>query len=163
MAPQVKSAAIRFAEKIDKSGGEDACWLYTGWIDPVTGYGRFWVSDGVNASAHRFAYELANGEIQEGLLVLHSCHVRACANPAHLRVGTHQDNQDDKVAAGRHLHGETHHQAKLTEADIYRIRAMGAEGWKQTAIAEVFGVTQANIWRILRRKTWTHLEDDDGE
>ena len=93
------------------------------------------------------------------MLVCHSCDVRACVNPRHLWTGTILDNVQDMDAKGRsnRITGEGHGRAKLTEADILRIRAMGAEGWSYTAIASVYGVTANNVSYIIRRKTWKHI------
>jgi len=60
------------------------------------GYGNY-----SNKRAHRLAYTLTTAEIPDGMYVLHSCDVRACINPAHLRVGTQKENIKESVAKGR--------------------------------------------------------------
>lgn len=49
------------------------------------GYGKFYFQ-GRTRFVHRVVYELANGPIPAGMHVDHTCFVRACANPAHLRL-----------------------------------------------------------------------------
>ena len=71
------------------------CVIYNGPRDP-DGYGRF-----RGKAAHRWAYATYVGEIPEGLSVLHSCDNPPCVNPAHLRVGTQQDNVNDMWNRGR--------------------------------------------------------------
>jgi hypothetical protein len=51
--------------------------------------------------AHRAAWVEAHGDIPEGMFVLHQCDNRACVNVAHLFLGTHQDNMDDRESKGR--------------------------------------------------------------
>jgi RNA binding exosome subunit len=53
------------------------------------------------------SYELTNGVIPEELLVLHSCNNKKCVNPNHLRLGTSQDNADDRIKANGH-YGKTY-------------------------------------------------------
>lgn len=45
--------------------------------------------------AHRASYMAFKGPISEGLWVLHSCDIRCCVNPYHLRLGTAADNAKD--------------------------------------------------------------------
>lgn len=64
------------------------------------GYGAIQY-EGKKLSAHRVSWQLHNGEIPEGMHVLHKCDNRRCVNPEHLFVGTHQDNMKDRSQKGR--------------------------------------------------------------
>lgn len=73
------------------------------WIGRLTadGYGQIDFADGT-ARAHRVAWELANGRpVPEGMIVCHTCDVPCCVNPAHLWVGTINDNNRDCASKGR--------------------------------------------------------------
>lgn len=54
-----------------------------------------------NSSAHRVAFELYVGPVPPGMCVLHRCDTRACVNPAHLFLGTYEDNAHDMIRKGR--------------------------------------------------------------
>lgn len=53
--------------------------------------------------AHRFAWEITNGPIPEGSLVLHHCDNPPCVNPEHLYVGDYFDNMRDRRVRGRNV------------------------------------------------------------
>ena len=86
-----------FLSQIRKVPG--GCWFWTGEL----GRGGYGIFRFLNRKylAHRWAYELLRGEIPEGLLACHKCDVRCCVNPAHIFLGTHEDNMRDALKKGR--------------------------------------------------------------
>lgn len=97
------TAVERFWKNVDRSGGADACWPWTGALNDG-GYGIASVNS-QQVRAHRFAYFLLHGRMPERDTD-HTCHNgsgceggrtcphRACCNPAHLEDVTRQINRD---------------------------------------------------------------------
>lgn len=177
--------ADRFWGRIDKSGGPDSCWPWTG---PQNGNGYGVVRrDSKNRYTHRLAWELRNGqEIPPGMHACHKCDNRICCNPDHIFIGTAADNIHDCMAKGRQMstkarselhkriaargdnHGLRKHperaargsragMAKLDEQQVSEIFARRARGELHKDIAAVFGVTACQIGRILRGTSWSHF------
>jgi len=152
MNPQKK----RFWAKVDISGD---CWLWKAWRKP-SGYGQFRFN-GINMHAHRVAWMLTNGNIPEGMCVLHRCDNPPCCNPDHLRLGTQQENIADRDSKGRHkaLRGEEQGSSKLNDDSIREIRTLYATGLlSQKDLADGFGVSQATVSSIVLRKSWGHVK-----
>ena len=169
--------AERFAEKV-AVGGPDECWLWTG-VPTRKGYGEMRIGGRVGRSvrAHRLAWQLTNGPIPDGLHVLHTCDNPPCVNPAHLWVGTNQDNVDDRERKGRNTHvfltgalslsrsrpevmprGEQHGMHKLTAPDVLEIRRRYPLGRvTRPRLATEYGVGETAIANVLNGKTWRHL------
>lgn len=87
----------RFWAKVQKS---DGCWEWQ--AGKSNGYGAFYdtrPSPRKQIPAHRFAYELANGTIPDGMLIDHRCFNRACVNPAHLRLASFKQNREHLAGA----------------------------------------------------------------
>jgi hypothetical protein len=106
------------------------------------GYGKFW-RDGRQELAHRVAYELFVGAIPVDTLVLHRCDNPRCVNPAHLFLGTHQDNTRDMLAKGRGVG-----RRKVSAEQLARIQRLLAFGRPQSAIAAEVGISQPTISKI---------------
>lgn len=141
----------------DRSAGWTACWLWLG-VPTKAGYGVVHI-DRWPVAAHRAAYQMAYGEIADGLLVLHSCDRPLCVNPAHLRVGTAQDNADDMLRRGRQrwLYGSANPASRLTEDDVRSIRAAAAAGTPRTEIAARHSVRPETIGKVVRRERWADV------
>jgi hypothetical protein len=75
---------------------DNGCWLWTGYTDG-DGYSLFvrgtaHLGTRRQGAAHRLAYEAFVGPIPERHEIDHSCRVRRCVNPEHLRAVTHAVN-----------------------------------------------------------------------
>lgn len=132
------------------------CWLWTGAASG-DGYGTVTVQRKQYA-CHRRQYERYYGAIPPGMVVCHHCDVPLCVNPAHLFLGTVNDNTQDMVRKGRHLKGERHWKAKATEQTVSAIRNQyaGKRG-DITNLAREFGMSLGQIRNIVRRRAWKHV------
>jgi len=149
--------ADRFWSKVDKSAGPDGCWLWTGFLDRK-GYGDFHTTGkGKRAYAHRVAYELTFGPVEDGKEVCHSCDNPRCVNPSHLWIGTHADNMRDATVKDRHARGERNGHAILTKADILAIRDEYAKGASRRDLSARYKTCRANISLIVTGKRWKHV------
>lgn len=96
----VEGIMERFWKKVDKRGPEE-CWTWLASVQTVGhpyGYFRFGKT---MKKAHRISWMLNNGEIPEGMCVLHKCDNPRCVNPAHLFIGTQLENIRDRDRKGR--------------------------------------------------------------
>ena len=65
-----------------------------------SGYGLIGI-DRARVYTHRFAWELANGPIPDGMFICHHCDNPPCCDPEHLFMGTVADNSADMITKGR--------------------------------------------------------------
>lgn len=147
----------RFEMYVDRTPGHGPngdCWLWTGTING-SGYGQFSI-DNKPVSIHNFSYKKHKGHIPKGMFVCHLCDFKVCCNPDHLWLGTPRDNSEDRDNKGRGkaCRGQMNGNAKLTDADVLRIRSDPRTG---NALAKEYGMAKSQISLIRSGKTWKHL------
>jgi hypothetical protein len=97
--PITEERIAGFWAKVDRSGGEDACWP---WTLSKTRFGHGSAQLSQFKGAHCIAWMLYYGFlIPKGKQVCHSCDNPPCCNPKHLWIGTAKDNARDRNTKGR--------------------------------------------------------------
>lgn len=119
-ALKTQQALLTFWHKVDRSGGQDACWPWTGPASGPKKYPNIRIpraSDRASMAtvgrrggqAYRVAYVLSKGPIPKGLTVDHLCFNPLCCNPAHLQLLTLGENaarKDPRKKRGGDLYKE---------------------------------------------------------
>lgn len=136
----------------------ETCWLWTGYLDK-RGYGACRGPLGKLQRAHRVVWEILVGLIPTGMELCHNCpggDNSTCVNPAHMFIGTRQDNVDDCVKKGRHVHGERTCTAKLKENEVRAIKQLFGT-MTQRKIAKMFRISEMTISSIKTGRLWKHV------
>lgn len=146
----------KFLKYVVKEDG-DKCWNWIGKIN-IDGYAVF--RDTINKKrkwlrGHRVSWEIFNGKIPNGSLVLHKCDNRKCTNPNHLFLGNVKDNSDDMMNKGRGFFKKGYSlRAKLSDEQVLDILNSNE---KQAMLKKKYGVCAETIRLIKKRKTWGRL------
>lgn len=157
----------RFKKYVSTTPDDKGCLLWLGYARASTkNYTRgFFNVNGIPQNVNRVAYTLANGEIPQGQCVRHTCDNPLCVNPAHLILGTHDDNMRDMKERNRRknitaVKGEKHGMVKLTEELVREIRVS-----KETRnqIATRLNVSPSTIKAIRTGNLWKHISVENNE
>jgi hypothetical protein len=145
----------RFWSKVSRCGPDD-CWHWTAGT-ASKGYGRFKIGRS-DVAASRVAWAIANQRDPGDLIVRHKCDNPPCCNPAHLELGTHADNAQDKVKRGRartgRQDGERNGHATLTIEQVGKIVEAFRAGLNNQQIAYRFPVGHSLVSRIRTGRSW---------
>lgn len=151
---------VRFWRQVKKGPG---CWEWIGALHE-SGYGligRGGRGEGL-IRAHRLSWELAGNALPDDKFLLHKCDNRKCVNPAHLFVGTNQDNVDDMWSKGRgklppHKTGAANGNSKYSAMQIRGAKQMLDAGFTVSFVAKSTGISRPHVHRISKGETWKHL------
>lgn len=153
---------VRYWSYVDRRGPKE-CWPWTG-CQEFYGHGAIYAGkeDGrpIRWKAHRVAWMLAHDGAPPPpeLKVRHTCDNPPCQNPAHLLLGTQADNIRDMIERGRDRKrgrpGEQHHGVKITALQVAEIRARVAAGEMQKTLVPIYGISKAQVSRIVRGDRW---------
>ena len=132
----------RFWDKVDKSGD---CWMWTASVRGH-GYGAFFYKGKVQR-ANRVSWELENGPIPSGMVIMHTCDNPLCVNPRHLSAGTQKENVQDSISKGR-----CHRLKGIGRFDRKEIRDYISQGCKRRDIAAFLGCTTMTVGNAINRQ-----------
>ncbi|RVT91294.1 HNH endonuclease [Sphingomonas crocodyli] len=128
------------------------CWNWTKGVNS-DGYGYGLYFEGKQHRAHRCAYLVSMGDLPPTEFpIRHLCSNPACCRPDHLAVGTHAENADDTIKAGRRRSCRTPFAQRRERA-----AAMRQLGGRIEEIAARFNVSQSTARRAVRGQTWAQL------
>ena len=145
----------RYEQYVDRSS-VDGCHPWIGSPRNSQGYGGFGIGRKI-WMAHRVGWILRNGPIPEGMVVRHTCDNPPCQNPDHWLLGTQKDNMADREERGRGacFSGGHNPAAVMTPEQVAEARSLyTGERGQQVAIARRFGVSKAQMSKILNGTSW---------
>lgn len=90
-------------------------------------------------------------------VVCHKDDVKSHNHVNNLEWGTTKHNAATREAIGKTSRGEGNGRSKLTEQDVVGIRAAYDAGITQQKLAEIYGVHQGIISKVVLRKSWRHI------
>lgn len=164
----------RFESHVDRSGGPDACHLWTGSHDQE-GYGITRIN-GATIRSHLLAWEFENGPRPAGSEMDHECHNQAirdglckpgkcphrlCCNLRHLiqRADRQEHHDATPSMAMRRLVGNR----KLTPEQAREIFVLMQDPNARPAeVADRYGINVSQVRRIRRGAAWGWLNGQSG-
>lgn len=119
----LSDAKIKLTDCFGKYELLDECWEWTGSCGNTNGGYGLLVVEGKTWGAHRLSYALFNGELKEGMVIMHTCDNPCCVNPNHLKQGTTQENTRDAWEKGRFFRPGTKRgrRPKFRKAEVVKI------------------------------------------
>jgi len=125
------------------------------WGTNGNGYGSLRFNGKVD-TAHRVVIMLYHGiELTSDNVICHHCDNPICCNLAHLFIGTHKQNSDDKFRKGRFVScpGDKNGTSKITEIQAVWMRSEWSKGGiKQRELGAIVGLTQQQVSKIVNNK-----------
>lgn len=135
--------------------GPDDCWPWLGsWGGRRTHLMPYFSASGQRWIAYRKVYELTHGvDLLASQLMCHSCdkgsYPVGCCNPAHVRIGSPQDNVDD---------AKTRQRFGLPHSVVRNIKKLLERGHTQQNVADTYGCSRETISAIATGRTYGYIK-----
>lgn len=111
--------------------------------------------NGRSRGVHAVVCELAHGlRPSSRHHAAHSCAVKRCVNPRHLRWALPVENARDAIRHGTQARGERQGSAKLTEAAV---RLILSDSRSLQDIAAEYGISKGHVSALRNGHSWSHL------
>lgn len=156
LTQEQKEMVISKFQKYYVPGDKKECWMWTGLKYQRSGkngknggYGRLtFYSLGIDVYAHRFAWMLRyNTRVPSELYCCHTCDVRDCVNPHHIKIADSRENTLDAVARGRWKNRGKHQMPIEERVKIVQEYISGATGKE---LKKKYGISNSRASTWLR-------------
>lgn len=129
------------------------CWVWLGRRNQ-RGYG-FVMEDGRSVGAHRKAWSLINGSIEQGVRIAHLCGRSVCVNPWHLI-------EQHRLKGRPQIRGSNNGEAKLSTEQVREIRqkVKGKHWGIKKRLAREYGISASQLGAIISRRSWAWLDPE---
>lgn len=129
------------------------------------GYEKITLSGGTtkrkSITIHRLVAETFIGPRPKGFHINHKNANKSDNSVENLEYIHPKEHQKRTSKMGLMLHGEKHHKAKLSEKEAKEILSLGwnnsKKGISLKKISEMYGISVASAWSLLKRKSWKHI------
>jgi DNA-binding CsgD family transcriptional regulator len=129
--------------------GPDTCTRWKGRQDK-DGYPMY-AYQSKDWRASRLLWTITWGDLQDGLLVRHTCDNPACLNIDHLLIGTPKQNTSDALKRNRMVGPR-----KINLKEQASINELISKGYSKAEIARTLGVSDSTITNYTRGKQVRH-------
>jgi hypothetical protein len=154
-----KDAIYKIASRnlMKNSIQEGNCRLWIGEKD-AAGYGRTTIYN-KHYRSHVLSMLISKKitKIPDNLIVRHKCSNKNCIAIEHLELGTHKENEQDKIRDGTALFGSKNPSATINEEIALKIYQSKNSGKTQFERAQIFGVSESIVSQIDSGHTWSQI------
>lgn len=167
---QVRSVDKRTLSR-PRADGSPAYRIAKGKILRSQGYGRekkwrttyLWrEQQGTHRPVHQLVLEAFVGLRPEGYVANHKDGNPVNNHVSNLEWCTVTENNRHALATGlRRMYGEDHHGHRFTTEQVQEMRRLHKQGLSIPSVARHFQASMHTIRKIIERKTWKHVPEDD--
>lgn len=153
----IQSKYAHTIKNIEYYINDNNCWICISHATDKDGYPKI-RRNNKYLRLSRYIYKQKYGFIDNSKFVMHECDNPSCINPKHLKLGTHQENMDDRQNKNRQPYGENNGSSILTEIQVHEIcKLLEEKKYTQKYIGSKYNVNNSTISNIVRGAAWKYI------